>query len=418
VNLSDATIDGYLDCASGKSGRIRFYNTQTNTDNPVFALEAFGAQIGSYLALNNGFEADGGVDFDDATIGKNLNCSDGLFTHSNSIALTMERASVKGNVLLCDGFSAEGQVNLSDATIDGYLDCASGKNGRIRFYNTQTNTDNPVFALEAYGAKIGDNVTLAHGFEADGGVDFDDATIGKNLNCSDGLFVNSNPIALTMEGASVKGNVLLCFGFIAEGQVDLSGATIGGNLVCDGGQFIESVFSYPILQGASMPPPPPPYFARNFALDADSANIEGSFRMRNISQMSGTLSFVNTHVARDFDYENVNSSANVSLDLRSAKVGTLIDDEASWPEPGNLLLDGFVYDEIGQPGPADASRVNWIQRQPAGQFRPQPYEQLATVLHKVGHEEEAVKVEIAKNQDLARHTPWLPFDYSSLCDSL
>jgi len=69
-----------------------------------------------------------------ATIGGNLNCDGGQFVYTNSIALTMERASVKGNVLLCDGFSAEGQVNLSDATIDGYLDCASGKSGRIRFY--------------------------------------------------------------------------------------------------------------------------------------------------------------------------------------------------------------------------------------------------------------------------------------------
>ncbi len=72
----------------------------------------------------------------------------------------------------------------------------------------------------------------------------------------------------------------------------------------------------------------------------------------------------------------------VVLDLRHATVGPFSDDRISWPQQGNLYLDGFVYSRIGG-GPNDArSRLSWLDRQRPNDnrwvdFTPQPYEQLA-----------------------------------------
>ena len=51
--------------------------------------------------------------------------------------------------------------------------------------------------------------------------------------------------------------------------------------------------------------------------------------------------------------------------------------------------DGFVYGRIFRKAPLDAMpRVDgWIRRNDHGQFLPQPYEQLASVLWRIGHGE-------------------------------
>jgi hypothetical protein len=88
-------------------------------------------------------------------------------------------------------------------------------------------------------------------------------------------------------------------------------------------------------------------------------------------------------------------------------VGTLFDNKNSWPKSGNLLLNNFTYTEIDSEAPNDAdNRIYWLHLQPQDHFYPQPYEQLAGVLHKMGYEDEAAKVMIAKNEDYAKRLPW------------
>lgn len=74
---------------------------------------------------------------------------------------------------------------------------------------------------------------------------------------------------------------------------------------------------------------------------------------------------------------------------------------------GKLFLNGFVYDGIGTKSPTDArSRISWLHLQPTDRFLPQPYEQLAEVLRKTGHEDDAKDVLIAKNRDRASRANW------------
>jgi hypothetical protein len=101
---------------------------------------------------------------------------------------------------------------------------------------------------------------------------------------------------------------------------------------------------------------------------------------------------------------DIKTSPRTQLDLSSARAGSLWDDAKSWPAPGNLSLDGFLYGSFTG-GPTDAqSRLEWLRRQPlALQAQPQPYRQLAQVLRQTGAAEGATLVEIAREDVLSEH---------------
>jgi sRNA-binding regulator protein Hfq len=366
VRLLSASIGGNLECDGSQ-----FINPN------AIALFADGVKIEGHVFLRNNFSAHGAVLLLYATIGKGMDCHGGQFANSNAVALNANGAKIEGPVLLYKGFKAEGNVQFSAATISGDLDCHGGQ-----FANSNA------VALSANGAKISGNMFLSGGFKAEGEVQIQGAEIGRELDCGSGQFINPQGLALVAHLAKIEGAVILGAGFKAEGGVTLLGATIGGSLECSGGQFVNTN-------------------TNAFALDAEQAKIEGSVFLRKGFEADGQVSFAIAYITRSFQWRSVKSPEKAILDLRSARVGTLWDDKTSWPRVGNLFLDNFVYDEIYSDAPAKAeSRIAWLQRQPTDQFLPQPYEQLAGVLRKMGHEDEAAKVMIAKNRDYAAHLPW------------
>jgi hypothetical protein len=85
-------------------------------------------------------------------------------------------------------------------------------------------------------------------------------------------------------------------------------------------------------------------------------------------------------------------------------VNILVDDPGAWPEGDDaILLEGFRDEQFGEPAPREVDvRLTWLERQrqegaDVG-FLPQPYEQLAAVYDRMGHEEDARKVRIAKRK--------------------
>jgi hypothetical protein len=67
-----------------------------------------------------------------------------------------------------------------------------------------------------------------------------------------------------------------------------------------------------------------------------------------------------------------------------------------------MNLDGFTYDRIT--GPTDAkTRLDWLSRGDYmnGEFAPQPYKQLAKVLHDMGHEADATQIRVELADKLA-----------------
>ncbi len=310
----------------------------------VPGLIADGIRVRGNLNLRGAFRADGEVRLVGADIGGSLDCSGGKFVKPDGYALVANRAKVAGSVFLNDGFTAEGEVNLVGADIGGNLECDGGKFVKADGY-----------ALNASLVKVAGAVFLRDGFSAEGEVNVAGADIGSNLECRRGKFVRPDGKALNADGAKVAGDFFLVNGFSAEGEVRLLGADIGGDLAVTNAEF-----------------------AVGSRLIAERATVKG----------------VLFWTGPGHDEKGRKRDVNATLILAHASVGVIADAD-SWPERGNLDLDGFVYTRIAT-DPIDAkSRLDWLARQPADQFKPQPYQQLAKVLREAGDNVGARRVLIA-----------------------
>ncbi|MBB5274360.1 hypothetical protein HNR26_000398 [Rhizobium rosettiformans] len=88
------------------------------------------------------------------------------------------------------------------------------------------------------------------------------------------------------------------------------------------------------------------------------------------------------------------------IDLNTAHLGDLVDDEQSWNEVFSLSLVGMTYEDLA--GPHDLpSRKLWLKKGAKfiGQFHPQPYQQLAKFYRETGHRHEAREILIEKEKE-------------------
>lgn len=288
-------------------------------------------------------------------------------THTGPISA--DALQVEHGVFMREGFHAVGHVALRGATIGGNLDCHDG---------SFCNAGGP--ALTADGANIRGAVFMNDGFHAEGEVRLVAARIGGILQCTAGNFINTGKTALNVNEIDVQGSVLLTDGFRANGEVRFNNANIGGALDCTKGIFLNPT-------------------AR--ALSVESAAVSGHVLLREGFQPEGEVNFTATKIGEGFQWIKVTRPDRCKLFLESTRVGTLWDDEASWPPV--LHLDGFVYDRLDNHSPLDSAvRLRWLGRQDYKDFVPQPYVQLAKVLQAMGHEGDARRILIAKHEDRAR----------------
>jgi len=336
-------------------------------------IKADGLKGEGNVFFRDGFKAEGEVRLLGAEIGGNLDCDRSTFVNLEGIALEADNIKVKGYVFLRSCF-AEGEICLLGAEVGKNLECDNGG-----FINPRRR------AINADRLKVKGNVFLREDFKSEGEINLLGAEIGGNLNCRKGEFINLEHDALNANRLNVKGSIFLKNGFKAEGEVNLVGAEIGGTLDCIKGEFINP---------------------KGTALNADGVNIKGNFFLRQGFKAEGRISLMGAIINGYLIYTGVKSLEKAKLDLRSAKIGTLLDEEKSWPKKGNLYLHGMVYEEIFHKSPRDAkSRIKWLRLN--GGFSPQPYEQLAEVLKREGHEEDAKEVLIAKNEDYIKNNPKL-----------
>ncbi|MBV9998453.1 MAG: hypothetical protein JO015_04980 [Verrucomicrobia bacterium] len=375
VWLYNAAIGGNFECSKG-----------IFTGSKDGALDASSAKIGSNVSLGR-TQFNGTVEFVGVTIGGDLECIAATFASNpeDGRALIARSARIGGSVVLVAAHF-EGAVNFIDATVSGIFQCDRGQ-----FKSAKDN------ALGLDSIRIDRNLFL-RGARFNGRVWLYNADIGGNFECSKGIFIGSEDGALDASSAKIGGNVLLNQDLVMRGTVRLQGATIGGDLVCEGGKFFKD--------GTNVG-----------ALEADSVRIMGSVFLRDHFTAEGNVSFKNGRIGHNFMLEGVDQREKLTLDLQFAKVGTFLNDRQSWPQKGNLLLHGFVYDVIDAKARPDDARnqVQWLHRQ-RDQFLSQPYEQLAATLRGMGLHEEAVYVMIAKNRDAGRHSngPWNWFWYHTL----
>jgi hypothetical protein len=288
-----------------------------------------------------------GLHADGLAVEGDLVLSGARLENPNGDALSADRMTVEGDVFLHQGFHATGEVRLLGARIQGQLACTGA-----RLENPNGN------ALSADGMTVEGGVFLHQGFHATGAVWLLGARIQGQLACTGARLENPNGNALSADGMTVEGGVFLDEGFHATGAVRLLGARIQGQLSC---------------RGARLENP------NGDALIVQRSAVEGSIFLDR-------------------------SELNGALNLQYSRLRVIVDDEDSWPQRGQLLLDGLEYEGFaGDRTPMDAQRrLEWLRRQ-LPHFRPQPYDQLARVFRRMGWETEAVEVLIAKQKDLIRY---------------
>lgn len=332
--------------------------------------------------------------------------------------LDFEGVRVRGDVFLRDHFHAEGKVSLIAAQIDGDLDCSGGM-----FANPPTtDSSSSGVALVADGINVAGQTLLTTYpfgdsgfciFHAEGEVSLLQAQIGKDLNCSGGIFVNpaikglaATGKALSADAISVKGNVVLSKnarskGFYAQGEVRLLDAVIGNSLDCQGGTFLNA--SKKDNDGALVA-------GTGAALTLERATVKGdvfltksedtkSYSFQNSGpcwcfRPEGQVSLAGMHIEGNLDLRGSQLQKSI-LVLERTSATSFMYSQSGWPQQGSLYLDGFVYGRIAA-GPSDAqSTLKWLSLQPQTPFRSQPYLQLAKVLRDSGDDDGQRRVLVA-----------------------
>src|ERR1019366_4563098 len=191
--------------------------------------------------------AEGEVRLLGAIVGGNLEADGGTFKRSNGKALSADGVRVAGSVFLRSGFNAEGEVRLLGATIGGNLDATGGTFKKPCGNVLNSDGTKNETALNAERIKVGGNVLLRRKFAAEGEMRLVGAAIGGSLDARGGTFKEPEGYALNADRAKIDGSVFMTrelnakdeiqSKFVAEGEVRLLGATIGGNLDATDGTF-------------------------------------------------------------------------------------------------------------------------------------------------------------------------------------
>ncbi|MFD4527435.1 oxidoreductase [Streptomyces sp. NPDC058470] len=342
------------------------------------------------------------------------------------------RAAVLVALLVGGDAGSSGAVaglRLAGARITGQLDLDGAEIGHVLWlehcrleeavslYGASTRTahirDSWVPGVEAGLARVQGHLDLKRSVLDGDRLSLVNAHIAGELNLNGTRISTPGEWAVFAGGLVMEGGVF-CKNLTTRGGVRLLGAQLSGGL---------------FMQGARLSSP------EGVALAADSVTAgtldlskgftaEGTVRLRG-ARISDNLTFEGATLkgarggeepsvvcllmqATDFDF-TVAETPEGAVDLRGAQVSYLYEGEHSWPAV--VELDGFVYgsikmveggrrrEAVGRPEGV-VRRVGWVRRSPG--YSPQPYEQLASCYRKVGHDDDARRVLLAKQRHRRR----------------
>ncbi|WP_369393340.1 oxidoreductase [Streptomyces sp. CG1] len=252
-------------------------------------------------------------------------------------AIAAMHADVGGD-LLCTNLEVTGHFRLSGATVGGEFDLEGA---------TLSNPGG--HALDAYHVQIGEDFTFHPGFSAEGRVILSGASVKAAIGFCGARLSNPGDIALEAVDVNVIRNFDLGEGLSVEGGITLDGTHVGTRL---------------------------------------------SFRDAVLANPGGTTLSLRLTQARETDLRT-RQPIYGTVDARGAELGTLYDAPETWP--ADLRLAEATYDALATPLSA-AERLDWLRRGTRG-YLPQPYEQLAASYRRLGHEDEARTVLLAKQRD-------------------
>ncbi|NGN70251.1 hypothetical protein G5C51_41015 [Streptomyces sp. A7024] len=395
---SHAAIDGNLRLKRCRStAEIRLVGTHVTgavileqahlSDAAGEALTADRLHVDNDLLLRD-LAVDGVFRLRSAVIGGGAHLRQCRLNGHDGVALDAHRLQVEGD-FSAYRLHAGGALGLRGAAITGSL-----------FLRAAQLTNPAGRTLDAIGAQIGSDVVLDEGFTANGRIRLRNTRVGGSVQLDDARVTGSEDVAVDAVRAQVdvdfRANQLH-----AEGELDLYGITVNGSLQLrtahltnPAGRTLDARAS---RIGADV------QLDKDFTADGPitlaTAEVGGGIYLRT-ARLTGppvtdhsALSL--RHVrAREVDLRTVNAAAG-RLSLRHATIGVLRDAPESWPE--SITMDGVAYDQLEQPLTA-AERLPWLQRDERGSYHPQPYEQLAATYRRLGHEDDARVILLAKQR--------------------
>ena len=339
------------------------------------ALIAATSEIGGNFRLEKVVECSGTISLQGARIKGDLVCSGAKLEVKKGDALVADSVQIGGNVFLNENFKSLGLVRLVGARIKGNLSC-TGANLEVKEGD----------ALMLDGAEIGGSALLRGGFTSSGLVRLEGAQITGDLSCTGAKLEAKEEVALLADGAQIGGNVLLRGCFESSGAVRLVSAQIGGDL-----DFL----------GAKV----------------------------------GEVNCKNLRLSKDLLWLGIRSPEKASLNLAGAELKNLREDRESWPEAGDLVLDGLVYEEATlHKRPTEdeiknatenknpeltkelelnaEDRIEWLMRQPEDRrTEPHPWMQLSNHLEAKGDHKGAKHVLYELRRLQANKLEWHPLQW-------
>ncbi|HTO31931.1 MAG TPA: hypothetical protein VL202_12240 [Pararhizobium sp.] len=301
----------------------------------------------------------GTLDLEGCRIPRDIGLKDCRFEASPILrSAIIDNLFLDGSVLpglQADRLEARGCISIRGATVTGEMKFSGARIGASFEADGVSIISPDTIALDAGGLDARGGILL-RGANVRGGINLSAARLGGDVNAVGGRIERPGEVALNGDA------------IVAGGDFALRGATIVGESRLLGARFRGDID----CSSASLSQP------GGYALRLNHAAIDGAFFLRQGASIEGML------------------------DLTATTIGAIDDDQESWPQTGDLLMNRCQYGAIIG-GPVDAaSRLDWLSRQAPerwkSDFWPQPYEQLSTVLGEMGHEEDARAVLIAKER--------------------
>lgn len=373
---ANAVVDGEIRVAGARIG-----GSMTLDGSRVgLSVTAEGIVIDGGLSCGSGFTSWGELSVQDARIARRCVFSGARLSNPDGVALNAERITVEGGLLLDDGFTAEGEVLLRGAHVAGSLRFAQA---------TLTNAGRR--ALNAPLMEIGSGMRATPDFVADGEVFLDSTQVRGSVSFDGGKLSNPGATALSLRRLRTTGRLSCSKGFRAEGEIVLINARIEGSL-----EFHGAALSNPGGRVLSLWE-----VSAGGSLDCcEGFTATGDLSLRN-SQIAAALCFAETTIDGDLHLRGVEAASLKigpetvllgAVDLRHSRVGVLDDAPGRWP--ARVLMNGFTYDGLEAPLPVEG-RLALLAKET---YQPQPYEQLAAVYRRHGHDEAARDVLLAKQR--------------------
>jgi hypothetical protein len=385
VKLTGARFDGKLDAGQVRIGGYLDMNSEDENKASFNEVALIDAKIGGQINML-------GASFNGPLHAELMKAGGNLFAPS------VGQDKTRFQQVFLVGADVAGNVSLIGNDFDGDLSAGLLQVGGSLFMNSDAQNKARFKRVELSNARVAGHVFM-------GGASFDDVLDAGLLQ-----------IGGNLQMASIPPNLLTRF----KKDVNLNGARITGTFNADGASFEGKVNADSLKVGGDL-------FMR-YACHADTAvmvfaNVGGNLDLRSASLADADLS--GATVAGElrlngqrFPHCRTGSGTPRDvLNLRNAKVGSLMVASDALTAPQRLRLNGFAFGRVGEPEgdtqPQQPRRParwwdDWARLDP--DYSPSPYAQFAAALTSSGDRDGATDIRYldrAREREVACEESWL-----------